>query len=44
MSPGQVTVESAPLAIAFDVGSHVAVAFGLLEAAAWLVARLAPGR
>jgi hypothetical protein len=42
VSADQVALESDPLAIAFEVASHVAIAFPLLEAADLLLARLAP--
>lgn len=42
LAPDQVGLESDPLAIAFGLGSHTAIAVPLLEAAADLLARLAP--
>jgi hypothetical protein len=44
VSHDHITVESDPLAIAVGVRSHVAVAFALREAAAWLAGRLAHER
>ena len=41
VSADQVTLESDPLAIAFDVSSHVAIAFPLVDAADMLLGRLA---